>query len=113
MITVSSEREQVRTVARRWYKSYTYGKGQWRPEPLSCGKLAEEIFRELMDLDPETATPDDVRGIIGNSTWCEAPECDLCQVSTYDCADIKTDHSTVTLCRACLQLGIDALDGAK
>jgi hypothetical protein len=59
-----SEREQVRTVAKRWRDSY--------PDPefrLRDGRIVGEIAARLDALDPETSTAEDVAAAIGNRGW--------------------------------------------
>lgn len=54
-----SEREQVRTVAKRWRDSY--------PDPelrLRDGRIVGEIAARLDALDPETATAEDGSGSV-------------------------------------------------
>lgn len=116
MIEVLSERALVRKVSERWYRTHTRGKGEWS-KSLGGPKSAEQIYRELAALNLDTADHLDIAAIIGNDSWAGKPTCDQCRRDTYECVRIGEpwgyESNTATLCRACLQLGIDALDGDK
>lgn len=95
---ISTERDKIRTVVARWKVQY--------PTNRSSGeKLA--IGEKLAALDPETATAEDVKQIIGNDSWTTA-WCDECESSHAWTVRIgqETDYesSTVTLCRNCAQM---------
>lgn len=62
-------RSQIRDVSERWdrrYKSGTYG-----ADKVETGK-------RLAEIDPETATAEEVAAIIGNDSWACRQDCDEC-----------------------------------
>lgn len=96
---VLNERAQVREVAAKWRKQYPAGgpKLKWDPEA---------IYAQLVALDVETATADDVAAIMGNRSWVAPVECDECRAVTWRAVQIGQEpdyeSGTATVCLECL-----------
>lgn len=103
-----NERNQVRTVARRWHAQYDE-------------YTADECFRTVADrldaLDVETATAGDVAEIIGNALWVEKHTCDECGVKTWDAVQVGQEpthygSNTADICVGCLRAALRLLGAA-
>lgn len=98
---VVSIRDQIRSVADRWEASY-------KNQPtmvLRDGRIAGVVLARLRDMDTETATRDDVAGIIGNYGWASmiCTECEE-QVDYAVAMRSNSDDGCEPLyCRRCLQ----------
>jgi hypothetical protein len=93
----TSEREQVRNVAKRWRA--TYGRGQYGQDKLV-------ILAKLDALDVETATAADVAAIIGDTSWVEPWKCLECGERSWSVIQVgeEPDYESETayLCIGCL-----------
>ncbi|MCK9568802.1 hypothetical protein M0R72_07675 [Candidatus Pacearchaeota archaeon] len=92
-------RSQIRDVAARFAAQYTHnGK---------IGLEASKIVKELRKLNVETATPEDVANIIGNSDWVKQFNCDECgapnDVLVEAGEEPDYDSQTALLCASCLR----------
>lgn len=60
-------RDQIRSVAKRFRKSYERSLGElsWKCDGQTRGDIADELDA----MDAETAGPEDVERIIGNASW--------------------------------------------
>lgn len=79
---------------------------RWRSQcPISSPFGGENTYQRLLDLDKETASPEDVRMIIGNDSWTEL-SCDQCgqQVNAVIWVGQEPDYDsrTACICRKCL-----------
>lgn len=113
-MTITTQRDLIRQVAKRWRKTY---------EPFEKWPAQKRISRDTPDggvefvskqqvaddldaLDPETATHEDVSGIIGNESWIRLT-CDDC-LSEVD-ATIQVgqepdyENRTASLCLSCIR----------
>lgn len=92
---VISARQDIRTVAQRWMRQY--------PEGVEADKRA--IGQKLAALNPETATPQEVAAIIGNTCWVGF-NCDDCGKSAFVGLEVGDhDHgSTAKLCPDCVRI---------
>jgi hypothetical protein len=110
---IISLREQIRTVADRWYDVYfDKSKRLWR-----YGEDKKDIYYGLKVLDVETATADDVKKIIGNSSWAEYNPCDECGavgVPTIEMGkELDYESNTAYLCLDCLNKAAELLKNHK
>jgi hypothetical protein len=103
---IITERDLIRDVAKQWREQYQRYMPSYQILAGLAGKTVGEIQAKLDALDVETATPEDVKAIVGNyrKTILECHECgNRCkQVVSFD----VDDDSTCELCFDCL---IDAL----
>jgi hypothetical protein len=104
-----SEREQVRTVAKRWRDSY--------PDPefrLRDGRIVGEIAARLDALDPETSTAGDVAAAMGNRGWVIQRPCDECGEYSWSCVELgeEPDYEscTATICEGCLRKALALIE---
>lgn len=108
MILRTSERDEIRTVAKRWKLQYP------KNMQLASQEFSDSIYEKLLALDTETATAKDVADIIGNDGWIEISKCDSCSKESWNMATIgnidtfesalacHTDEPIITLCEECL-----------
>ena len=93
-----SEREQVRSVVKRWRERY--------PDP-------EFRLRDLDALDPETATAEDVAAAMGNRSWVCQRTCDECGEDSWSCVELgeepDDESCTATICEGCLRKALARL----
>jgi hypothetical protein len=89
----------VATVAKRWRRQY-YRDGQWYLG-MAGGKDAEGIHRQLLGLDLQTATPEDVERIIGSASWC-AHWCHECWSYKPIAVEFCETGERVIVCDDCL-----------
>ena len=95
-MTVITERQLIRHVAKAWATQYAG----------SADTEKQEIGRHLAALNGKTASADQVAQIIGNRSWTQL-RCDECgqmvpwvvQVGEED----DYESRTATLCRACVR----------
>jgi len=92
-------RDQLRGVAKKWVSHYGYSK--------------EGIAEKLNALDVETATPEDVSRIIGNSSWVCEKTCHECGSESWDVVQLGEEpdyeSNTANICRSCLEKALDKL----
>lgn len=94
-------RTQIRAVADLWAERYSGS--HWSKDAEK-----QSIYNQLLELDVETATPEDVSKIIGNSCWVVPIVCDECSKAVdyyvqFGEDDFETGSSTTTLCLNCLK----------
>ena len=111
---VVSTRSEIRSVADRFRKQYKgyYGKGSCSFAP-GGQQDHEDVERRLRALDVDTATPDDVERIIGNSSWVEV-RCDECGDACESVVLVGEDNDdpddrNARVCGRCLGLASYAL----
>jgi hypothetical protein len=107
MIEVITVRDRIRGVARRWGEIYTV------PMKILGSPLEDsnEIHKALLALDPETASADDVKAIIGNTAWTDIV-CDHCGKSVGAAVWISDNYEdAVTICAAGLEEAVGKLAG--
>lgn len=108
-------RSQIRDVADRWRDQYIEYVGR-KPRWKECGGQmdSEAIYGRLAGLDVETATPDDVKAIIGNGSWIRPVICDECGRTFPALAqftiDMGYEEAIFELCAECLRQSADVLD---
>jgi hypothetical protein len=92
---VISARNDLRTVAERWMKQY----------PEGAGDDKRAIGQKLAALNPETATPQEVAAIIGNTSWVGF-KCDDCGKGAFLGLEVGDyEHgSTVKICPDCVRV---------
>lgn len=100
LVRLGDERAQIATVAERW-KSQYYAEGKWG---RTIHGPAEDIYVGLAALAPD-ATAQDVKAIIGNSSWigyaCNG--CDAQPSVAWQIGDEPDYEShTVVLCPECM-----------
>ena len=104
-----NERNQVRTVARRWHVQY--GAGTYGSD--NRGRM---VGNELAALDAETATAADVAEIVGHESWVGENTCHECGAETWDAVQVGQqpdyESSTATICRDCLRAALRLLGDA-
>lgn len=101
-------REKIRGVPAAWRKSYgpeSRG-GKWYASCVTDDR--EATYNKLVALDLETATADDIKAIIGNSSWTDLA-CDGCARATRD-AIVRVGEdpnvgyeSSALLCPSCIE----------
>lgn len=103
---IVTERDEIRTVASRWRAQYRHGDGTWVPTMFGD---SEKTYTDLIALDLETATPDDIAAVIGNTSWVDMI-CDACheEVRAVALFDVYGEYS-FRLCKACLTQAGEAL----
>lgn len=105
-----NERNQVRTVAKRWRA--VYGNGTY-----GADKRGRSVGAELEALDAERATAADVAEIVGNKSWVSKNACDECGVETWDAVQVGEEpdyeSSTAVLCRKCIKAALALLGGGR
>lgn len=97
----------IRGVAEKWRRQYApfdethvvlfsarHGHTELRPKRV--------IYEELLALDPETATAEDVNRIIGNDTWT-SPVCEECGSITDAVVVVEGEDANVSLCFPCVE----------
>lgn len=96
---VITVRTQVREVAERWRKQYS-------TKAYANDTEKQGIAKRLDNLDPETATAEDVEAIIGNRSWAELPKCHECgkrhPVVVEIGEPVEYESATAQLCYSCL-----------
>lgn len=105
-----NERTHVKQAIKKWLEVYgldrTYG----------ADKRGRKVGVELLALDQETATADDVAEIIGNRSWARGNSCSECGVNSWDIVEIGEprdyDSETAYLCRECLRSALRLLGDA-
>lgn len=109
MSRVTTKRQRITTVAEEWRRQYFEEEGGWRGNK-------EAIYNKLLALDLKTATPQDVKAVIGNDSWTSL-WCSECgeNVSLYrECgAEDGYDSSTANLCETCLRQALKEIEDAK
>ena len=103
-----NERTQVRAVAQSW--AAQYGRGTYGAD--TRGRLVGE---ELLALNTETATAEEVAEITANTSWVSAKACGECGAQLWDIVQIgetpiSVDSCTAYLCRKCLVDAIELID---
>lgn len=98
---VLDERTQVKEAIQRWIERYGVDR------TYAMDKRGRSVGKELMNLDQETATADDVAEIIGNNSWAHEEECGECGKRSWGIVEIgdKPDHesNTAYVCGGCLR----------
>lgn len=105
-----NERAQVKQAIKNWLGMYgldrTYG----------ADKRGRKVGAELLALDQETATADDVAEIIGNHSWVHEKSCSECGAESWGIVEIGEppdyESATAYLCRDCLQSALRLLGDA-
>ncbi len=104
-----NERNQVRTVARKWHAQYGAG-------TYSGDKRGRAVGAELAALDVEKASAAEVAEIIGNDSWVAKDSCDECGAETWDAVQLgeTPDYgsSTAVICADCLKAALRLLGAA-
>jgi hypothetical protein len=104
-----NERNQVRTVARRWHCQY--GAGTYGGD-----KRRRMVGAELAALDVETATAADVAELVGNGSWVCKNICHECGADTWDAVQVGQapdyESSTAIICGDCLRAALRLLGAA-
>ena len=101
---VITQRELIQSVADRWhaqYQPFTHDSAPW-----TIGKTKSGIWRELVALNKDEATTQEVDTIIGNKSWTRMM-CDQCEQDADSViqvgAALDYESATAHLCRSCLQ----------
>ena len=110
---VFTVRSQIRDVAKRWHDEYAdeiASPAYWG----SHGDACVVIYNQLLALDINAATPDDVAAIIGNPTWIAPVVCNECGQTAPALIQFSIDMGegpeTFRLCADCLRRASDMLD---
>ena len=107
---VLNEREMVKQAIHNWVSGYgldrTYG----------ADKRGRKVGAELLALDQDTATAEQVHEIIGNSLWAGKACCDSCGAVTWDLVELGEppdyESATACVCRGCLTEALRMLDAS-
>ena len=103
---VLDERTQVKQAIQQWIAIYGYG----------ADTRGRRVGAELMALDKETATADQVAEIIGNSSWARERACHECGKEAWDVVELgeQPDYESATacVCRDCLHAALRLLGDA-
>lgn len=72
-----TERDMIQGVSHAWFSRYR-NSPYWHDRPLACGRFASDIYGQLLKLDGNLASKEDVASIIGNDSWTRVycRECD-------------------------------------
>jgi hypothetical protein len=104
-----NERNQVRTVAKRWRAQY--GEGTYPGD-----KRKRMVGAELAALNAETAAAADVAEIVGNDSWVCINACHECGAKTWDAVEVglppDNESYTATICGDCLRAALRLLGAA-
>jgi len=100
-----NERMQVKRALKNWPDRY-----------LAISKQELAIKKEkLSELDPETATAEDIAAIVGNTHLVHKSECCECGEDSWNIVklgqDIEYDDPVAWICRDCLVKAIKLIDG--
>jgi len=82
-------------------------------------KIRETVgeWPQLSELDPETATVEEVENIIGRYGWLRQSSCDECGIQTWDIVEIGEppyyESATAYVCLDCLKKAIALLEGKE
>ena len=105
---VLNEREMVKQAIANWVSVYdlhgTHG----------ADNRGRSVGAELMELDQETATAEQVQEIIGNKSWARKAYCNNCGAVTWDLVELGEppdyESATACVCRGCLTEALRMLD---
>jgi hypothetical protein len=104
-----NERNQVRTLAKRWHAQY--GAGTYGGD-----KRQRMVGTELAALNTETATAAEVAEIVGNGSWVSMNTCHECGAETWDAVEVGQppdyESHTATICADCLRAALRLLGAA-
>jgi len=99
---VITKRVKIREVSVRWIEQYG----------RTLNEKHKLIGEKLNALDVETATPEEVTGIIGNDSWTWI-RCDDCREDAEKVVQLGDepdyDSATANICLPCLQKALKAL----
>ena len=103
------ERNQVRTVAKRWFR--VYGRGTY-----GADKRGRMVGDELSELDVETATAEQVLEITGITGWVGKQKCDECGAESWSIVQLGEEpdyeSNTSNICADCLRAALRLLGNA-
>jgi hypothetical protein len=112
---ITTQRDMIRAVATRWRKQYepfADDRPIWRGELKSPPRNKRQIADLLDVLDGESATPDDVFNIIGNSSWTRL-SCNECGKETDAVLIVGEpqdyESRTASLCFECVKKAADLI----
>ena len=108
IMRVLSEREMVKQAIHNWVSSYgtdrTYG----------ADKRGRKVGAELLAMDQDSATAEQVQEIIGNESWARKARCNNCGSVTWDLVELGEprdyESATACVCRDCLTEALRMLD---
>lgn len=107
---ILNERTQIKDAIKNFVEMYgleTYG----------ADKRGRSIGKELLALDPETATRSEVNKIIGNGAWVSEVTCGECGKQTWDIVEIgeEPDYESATayICIDCLKKAVNLIEELK
>lgn len=105
-----NERTQIKDAIKNFVA--THGLGTY-----GADKRGRSIGKELLALDPETATASEISEIIGNKSWvCERACCE-CGKQTWDIVEIgeEPDYGSATteICLDCLKKAVNLIEESK
>lgn len=99
-----NERNQIKTAIENWIANYglesSYG----------ADKRKRHVGRELLALDQETATAQDVAAIIGNESWVCQRACNECGAKTWGIVEVGDDDDSVWICADCLRAALKLIE---
>lgn len=95
---IITERELIQNVATRWKSQYGYN-GEW-----GFNEYHKNVYSNLLSLDTNTATAEDVARIIGNESWSYA-WCSLC--GNHSPISVITNATfideDIIICESCIE----------
>ena len=105
-----NERTQIKDAIKNFVR--TYGLGTY-----GADKRGRSICKELLALDPETATASEIAEIIGNKHWVRERTCSECGKQTWDIVEIgeEPDYESATaeICLDCLKKAVNLIENQK
>jgi hypothetical protein len=103
-MTITTQRDAIKMVAFRWERQYSTRMNEmlgW------MHKTPREVHAELLGLNLDTATAEDIEKIIGNGSWTRLPECGECGQQTDVIVRVgeEPDYESQTahLCPSCVR----------
>lgn len=105
---IETQRTKIKSVVDRWKKSYPSAK--WPG-------YKQETLKRLEALDLDSCSDDDVKKIIGNSSWTDLEDCDECGASSVQTVMLgeapDDESSTAWICKSCLQKAISLIESVE
>lgn len=92
-------RSQIRDVSERWDRRYKSG---------IHGADKVETGKRLAEIDPETATAEEVAAIIGNDSWACKQDCDECGEESEILVRVGEEpyYRRAAICQECLNTAV-------
>lgn len=106
-------RSQIKKVCIHWKSTYLGSGNDWAKLGY-YGSDKKHIYNQLMKLDLDTCTPQDVAVIIGNDSWARQHECGECDNKFDTVIEIGQEPDcesyTAYLCLDCLKKAVSLFE---